>query len=87
LETLGIGGGKPGPQLPTLPLILIHDHEWSLYFAVDRLDKIEVFGPMQIGMTDNLPNIYQLLTMLGFLGAWIDTTFRAWVTNAFRPQI
>lgn len=86
METLGVGGGKPGPQLPTLPLILTHDHEWSLYFAVDRLDKIEVFGPMQIGMTDNLPNIYQLLTVLGFLGAWIDTTFRSWVIDAFRPR-
>lgn len=86
MEMLGVGGGKSGPQLPTLPLILTHDHEWSLYFAVDRLDKIEIFGPMQIGMTDNLPNIYQLLTVLGFLGAWIDTTFRTWVINAFRPQ-
>jgi hypothetical protein len=46
METLGVGGGKPGPQLPTLPLILTHDYEWSLYFVVDRLDKIEVFGPM-----------------------------------------
>ena len=42
METLGVGGRKPGPQLPTLPLILTHDHEWSLYFAVDRLDKMEV---------------------------------------------
>ncbi|KAK4137954.1 hypothetical protein BT67DRAFT_447641 [Trichocladium antarcticum] len=86
METLGVGGGKPGPQLPTLPLILTYDHQWSLYFAVDRLDKIEVVGPMPIGMTDNLPNIYQLLTVLGFLGAWVDTTFRAWVINAFRPR-
>jgi hypothetical protein len=42
--------------------------------------------PMQIGMTDNLPNIYQLLTVLGFLGVWIDTTFRSWVINAFCPR-
>ncbi|EAQ87143.1 hypothetical protein CHGG_03762 [Chaetomium globosum CBS 148.51] len=86
METLGIGGGKLGPQLPTLPLILTHDHEWSLYFAVDRLNKIEVFGPIQIGMTDTLRNIYKLLTVLGFLGAWIDTTFRSWVFKAFCPR-
>ncbi|KAL2138126.1 hypothetical protein VTI28DRAFT_7400 [Corynascus sepedonium] len=27
MEMLGVGGGKSGPQLPTLPLILTHDHE------------------------------------------------------------
>ncbi|KAK4032939.1 hypothetical protein C8A01DRAFT_20045, partial [Parachaetomium inaequale] len=85
IETLGVGGGKPGPQLPTLPLILTHDHECSLYFAFDRLDKIEVFGRMQIGMTDNLPNIYQLLTVLGFLGAWIDTPFAPGSSMPFVP--
>ncbi|KAK0745143.1 hypothetical protein B0T21DRAFT_280455 [Apiosordaria backusii] len=85
METLGVGGGKLGPQLPTLPLILTHDHGWYLYFAVDRLDKIEVLGPMHIGTTDNIPDIYQLLTVVGFLGDWIDTTFRSWVINVFGP--
>ncbi|KAK0639525.1 hypothetical protein B0T16DRAFT_302146, partial [Cercophora newfieldiana] len=85
MEILGIGGGKPGPRLPTLPLILTHDHAWSLYFAVDRHDRIVVVGPMQIGMTDNLPNIYQLLTVLAILGIWIDVDFRNWVAASFRP--
>lgn len=40
MAALGVGGGKNGPSLPTLPLILTHDHEWSLYFAVDRGHKI-----------------------------------------------
>lgn len=86
MEFLGVGGGIRGPQLPTLPLILVHDHQWSLYFAVDRLDKIEICGALLIGMTDNLPNIYPLLTVLGLLGTWIDTTFRSWATDTFGPQ-
>jgi len=36
MSALGVGGGKQGPLLPTLPLILTHDHAWSLYFAADR---------------------------------------------------
>ncbi|KAK4137026.1 hypothetical protein BT67DRAFT_432735 [Trichocladium antarcticum] len=86
MEMLSVGGGIQGPQLPTLPLILVHDHQWSLYFAVDRLDRIEICGALQIGMTDNLPNIYQLLTVLRSLGTWIDTTFRSWATDTFGPQ-
>jgi hypothetical protein len=58
MEMLGVGGGMQGPQLPTLLLILVHDHQWSLYFAVDRLEKIEVYGALPIGMTDSFPNIY-----------------------------
>ncbi|KAH6856694.1 hypothetical protein B0I37DRAFT_403195 [Chaetomium sp. MPI-CAGE-AT-0009] len=71
----------PLRYLPTLPLILVHDHQWSLYFAVDRLDRIEVCGALLVGKTNNPPNIYQLLTVLGLLGTWIDTTFRSWVTD------
>jgi hypothetical protein len=36
MSALGVGGGEQGPLLPTLPLILTHDHAWSLYFAADR---------------------------------------------------
>ncbi len=86
MEMLGVGGGIQGPQLPTLPLIFVYNHQWLLYFAVDRLDRIEVCGALQIGMTDNLPNIYQLLTVLGLLDAWLDTTFRSWAIDTFGPR-
>ncbi|ATY67157.1 hypothetical protein A9K55_000435 [Cordyceps militaris] len=86
MEMLGIGCGMPDYRLPTLPLILVCDHQWSLYFAIDRLDRIEIRGPLQIGMTDHLTRIYPLLTVLGLLSTWIDTTFRSWVTNTFMPR-
>ncbi|KAK3339619.1 hypothetical protein B0T25DRAFT_360832 [Lasiosphaeria hispida] len=85
MEKFGFSG-RNVPPLPTLPLILTHDHKWELYFAVDRVDKIEILGTMQIGMTDHLQGIYQLLTVLGQIGAWIDTTFRTWVVNSFHTQ-
>ncbi|KAK1827751.1 hypothetical protein QBC39DRAFT_266464 [Podospora conica] len=85
METLGVTGRNPPLPLPTLPLILTHDHEWSLYFAVDRLERIDICGPMPIGMTDNIPNIYQLLAVLRLLVTWIETEFRPWIINAFVP--
>jgi hypothetical protein len=39
MEQLGLGG-KHGPPLPTLPLILTHDQKWELFFAVDHREKI-----------------------------------------------
>jgi len=82
MEALGVVG-KNQPRLPTLPLILTHEHQWSLYFAVDRLDKIEVCGPLPIGTTDNLLNIYALLPSLSRLVARIDRDFRFWVNRVF----
>ncbi|KAL8383527.1 hypothetical protein RB595_010636 [Gaeumannomyces hyphopodioides] len=87
MEMLGVGGRMQSPQLPTLPLILVHDHQWSLYFAVGRLERIEICGALPIGMTDSFPNIYQLLTVLGLLGTWVDTTFRSWITDTFGPHL
>ena len=40
MRILGVGGDAGGPPLPTLPLILTWDHEWKLFFAVDRVHKI-----------------------------------------------
>jgi hypothetical protein len=87
MDMLGVGGGVQSPRLPTLPLILVHDHQWFLYFAVDRLERIEVCGGLLIGMTDSFPNIYQLLTVLGLLGTWVDTVFRSWTTDIFGPRL
>lgn len=39
MEQLGLGG-RNGLFLPTLPLILTHDHRWELFLAADRIDKI-----------------------------------------------
>ncbi|KAK5656462.1 hypothetical protein OQA88_4845 [Cercophora sp. LCS_1] len=82
MEALGVAG-KNQARLPTLPLILTHEHQWSLYFAVDRVDKIEVCGPLPIGTTDNLLNIYALLPSLSRLMTWIDRDFRFWFDRFF----
>lgn len=43
----------------------------------------EILGTLRIGMTDSLHGIYQLLTALGAIGTWIETTFKTWVVNCF----
>jgi hypothetical protein len=87
MEMLGVGGGTETLPLPTLPLILVHEHQWWLYLAVDRLKKIEVRGALWMGSTDDLSHSYQLLTLLGLLGTWVDTVFRGWTTDTFVHQL
>jgi len=50
-----------------------------------HVEKINIYGPMLIGMTDNIPNIYQLLAVLQLLAAWVNTEFRSQVINGFHP--
>ncbi|KAK3299702.1 uncharacterized protein B0H64DRAFT_104042 [Chaetomium fimeti] len=83
MAALGISGWEDGPLLPTLPLILTHEHQWSLYFAVDRGHKIEILGGIQIGTTSTTQGIYQLLAVLRLLADWIETEFKEWVVTAF----
>ncbi|KAK3695721.1 hypothetical protein B0T22DRAFT_488983 [Podospora appendiculata] len=87
MATLGGGGGRDGPLLPTLSLILTNDHEWTLYFAADRGSKIDILGPRQIGITDTFQGIYRLLAVLRLLANWIEDEFRDWVMAAFFPDL
>ncbi|KAK5651656.1 hypothetical protein OQA88_11831 [Cercophora sp. LCS_1] len=86
MEQFGLGG-KYGPPLPTLPLILTHDQRWDLFFAVDHRDKIEILGPQQIGTTGQLEKIYQLLTALRHIGTWVDSTFRNWAIEMLWKEV
>ncbi|KLU90758.1 hypothetical protein MAPG_10609 [Magnaporthiopsis poae ATCC 64411] len=77
-QRLGIGGWECSVlrSCPRCPLILTHDHQWSLSILQPiGLTKSTSAVLCRSGMTGNLPNIYQLLAVLGFLGTWIDTTF------------
>lgn len=85
MEIFRLLAREPPQLLPTLPLILTHDHEWSLYFAADRSHTIEIYGPMRIGMTDNTQNIYELLAVLERVVAWVGTHFHSWVVGRFGP--
>ncbi|KAI1145601.1 hypothetical protein F4825DRAFT_238258 [Nemania diffusa] len=63
-------------RLPTTLLIKVVNHDWRLYFVCDRGNCIDVCGPLEIGSTSNLMNIYILLTTLEAIKDWIETTFR-----------
>ncbi|KAJ2997266.1 hypothetical protein NUW58_g698 [Xylaria curta] len=70
----------------TLPLLLAVGHDWKLFFACDRGDRIEIVGGMNVGNTNSLPGLYQLLVTVRLLADWIEKEYAAWIAKIFIPQ-
>ncbi|KAH8748989.1 hypothetical protein F5883DRAFT_582025 [Diaporthe sp. PMI_573] len=63
------------PKVVSLPLIVVTGHEWQIYFACDQDTSIEVYGPLRMGSTATLLDVYALLSSLLVVKEWIETTF------------
>ncbi|KAH6983682.1 hypothetical protein BKA56DRAFT_483122, partial [Ilyonectria sp. MPI-CAGE-AT-0026] len=66
----------------TLPLLLSVEHNWKLFFACDRGDRLEVVGEMSVGDTNTLIGLYTIVAVVRELANWVDSTFREWVIGA-----
>ncbi|KAI8953857.1 hypothetical protein F4801DRAFT_535863 [Xylaria longipes] len=71
------------PKLVSLPLIVINNENWDMYFACDSGRSIDIHGPIRIVYyTRNIIDLYVLITCLEYVKEWIETTFdkamRAW---------
>ncbi|KAI6306923.1 hypothetical protein MCOR29_009904 [Pyricularia oryzae] len=68
-----------GKHLVTLPVLLVAHHNWNLFFACNRGERINMvpFGP--IGGTWKLSETYKLLANLRALVDWVDECFREWM--------
>ncbi|KAI0541323.1 hypothetical protein GGR58DRAFT_519419 [Xylaria digitata] len=77
LVTHTIGAETEGFQqrLISVPLIQVIEHEWDMYFACFA-DKITLCGPVRMGSTASLVQLYALLASLEAVNAWIKTTFK-----------
>ncbi|KAI1172029.1 hypothetical protein F4777DRAFT_582314 [Nemania sp. FL0916] len=67
-----------------VPVLVVTAGDWELWFAVDRGEYFDVCGPMPIGGTGELRELYKLRACLGCLGDWMTTDFRRWVENCVR---
>ncbi|KAJ2891596.1 hypothetical protein MKZ38_000187 [Zalerion maritima] len=62
----------------TLPLLLVVEHEWKIFFACDRGDRLEIIGDMSIGDTKTLLGLYTIISVLRELADWVEGPFRTW---------
>ncbi|GAP93419.1 putative methyltransferase type 11 [Rosellinia necatrix] len=80
------GSTRTHPKLVSVPVIEVISHEWFIYFACDLGQSIRIYGPLRLGSTNTLLEIYTLVASLGYIKKWIETTFRkgieAWFMQA-----
>lgn len=65
----------PNPTLVSLPLIVATGCQWQIYFACDRDTSIELYGPLTMGSTATILDVYVLVHSLQAIGRWVETTF------------
>ncbi|KXJ87379.1 hypothetical protein Micbo1qcDRAFT_216484 [Microdochium bolleyi] len=66
-------------RLPTMPLLRVVGHTWTLGFAVDLSDKIALVDfPHSIGHTRTVVETYRLLASLRRVVDWADGPYREW---------
>lgn len=72
-------------RLPSVLLIEFVGHQWNLYMACETTDEtdrgdtyesITLYGPISLGSTTGLLQLYQLLAALEAIKEWSETTFR-----------
>ncbi|KAL8380705.1 hypothetical protein RB595_005131 [Gaeumannomyces hyphopodioides] len=75
--------GDNRPRFVTLPLLLGGESSWDLFFACDRGDRvgIEILGPLRVGGTRELLDLYTLLAVLRALAVWMDGPFKLWMMD------
>ncbi|KAI1186544.1 hypothetical protein F5B17DRAFT_441007 [Nemania serpens] len=80
------GSVRTHPKLVSVPIIEVVSHEWSMYFACDLGQSIRIYGPLRLGSTTTLLEIYALVASLEHVKKWIESTFRtgieAWFMQA-----
>ena len=72
-------GEHPTRTQLAAPLLLISGHNWDLYWAIDRGDKIDALRYRQhLGTTKTIGDIYMLLASVRSLAAWGVDVFYPW---------
>jgi hypothetical protein len=74
------------PVAMTVPLLLITDAGWKLYFASDLADEIHLIAAVNIGSTADILGCYTILEALKVLFDWVEEKFVPWFLEGLEPQ-
>ncbi|KAL5903063.1 hypothetical protein ACKVV7_011371 [Pyricularia oryzae] len=71
-------------HLISLPVLLVNRNAWTLYFACDNGDCINLFPIGEIGSTRTISEAYKLLASLKAVAEWVEGPFQKWIADFFR---
>ncbi|KAF1952945.1 hypothetical protein CC80DRAFT_507689 [Byssothecium circinans] len=74
------------PVAMTLPLLLITDARWKLYFASDLAHEIHLIDAVDIGTTADIIGCYTILEALRVMFKWVEKTFAPWFAEGVKPE-
>jgi hypothetical protein len=70
----------------TLPLVLITDARWKLYFASDLAHEILLIDAVDFGTTADIIGCYTILEALKVIFRWVEETFAPWYLEGVKPE-
>ena len=74
---------EPSVRIPSTLLIEVVGHRWTLWFACDADTEISLFGPLDIGSTQRLTELYLLIAVLKDIKVWMEGDFRKAIQRWF----
>ncbi|KAJ1323292.1 PD-(D/E)XK nuclease superfamily [Microdochium nivale] len=78
-----MGPSSETSRLPSLPILRVVGHTWTLAFAIDLGDRIALIDfPHDIGNTRTAFGTYRLLASMRRLVEWADGSYREWFGSA-----
>ncbi|KAL1615674.1 hypothetical protein SLS56_011733 [Neofusicoccum ribis] len=72
------GDAHDTSKLPTIPLILVYGHEWKFMLAQAMKSRLRIYHGIQIGTTESMVGIYQLMASIRRLSRWLNEVYRPW---------
>jgi hypothetical protein len=71
----------------TLPLLLISDERWKLFFARDLESSHDIIEAVDFGDSGDIIGCYTVLAVLGLLCEWAEATFLPWfLDSVLKPE-
>ncbi|KAF9731991.1 hypothetical protein PMIN02_000356 [Paraphaeosphaeria minitans] len=74
------------PVAMTMPLLLVTDARWKLYFARDLVNEIHLIDAVDIGTTADIIGCYTILEALNVIFNWVEETFAPWFLDGLKPE-
>ncbi|KAF5988536.1 hypothetical protein FBULB1_1412 [Fusarium bulbicola] len=68
-------------KIPLMPVLLVVCTRWELHFAFNNGTHYDIVGPVDVGGTGTVEDMYRLLAVLRLLGNWVGGEFREWVRH------